>query len=168
MASLNALSGSGSNPSFVMSSCRLLLSRSRMTTFSPKSVGHTETRKSISRPLPNFSLILPSCGRRRSAMSSSALILRRLVKAAFSFMRGLHRLEEHAVHAVADAEVLLVRLDVDVGGALLDGVGEDQVHELDDRSVGGRLLQVDDVLAGLVIVLDRDLVLVEAFHHLVV
>src|SRR4051812_19875303 len=79
----------------------------------------------------------------------------------------LHRLEEHAVHAVADAEVLLVGLDVDVGGALLDGVEEDEVHELDDRRVGGALLEVDDVLV-VVVVVDLDLALFEPLHHLVV
>ena len=59
-----------------------------MTTFSPKSVGQTETRKSISRPLPSLSLMRPSCGRRRSAMSSSAMILRREMIAIFSFIGG--------------------------------------------------------------------------------
>ena len=48
-----------------------------MTTFSPKSVGRTETRKSMSRFLPSLSLMRPSCGRRRSAMSSFAMILMR-------------------------------------------------------------------------------------------
>ena len=48
-----------------------------MTIFSPNSVGRTLTRKSISRLPPIFSLMRPSCGRRRSAMSSDAMILRR-------------------------------------------------------------------------------------------
>ena len=60
-----------------------------MTTFSPQSVGSTETRKSISRPLPSFSLMRPSCGRRRSAMSSDAMILMRLVIAFFSLSGGV-------------------------------------------------------------------------------
>ncbi len=71
-----------------MSSWRLPLSRRRRTIFSPQIVGRTETRKSISLPLPIFSLMRPSCGRRRSAMSSEAMILRRLERAFFSFSGG--------------------------------------------------------------------------------
>ena len=82
--------------------------------------------------------------------------------------RRLHHLVEHAVHAVADAKVLLVRLDVDVGGALLDRVEQDQVHQLHHRRVGGALLQVADVGDACLVVLDADLALVEPFHHLVV
>ena len=52
-----------------------------MTVFSPKIVGSVETRKSISRWLKR-SLIRPSCGRRRSAMSRLAMILTREVSAA--------------------------------------------------------------------------------------
>ena len=40
---------------------------------------------------------------------------------------------------------------MDVGGALLDGLADQRVHELDDRRVGGRLAQVDD-LAPVVLV----------------
>ncbi len=58
-----------------------------MTIFSPKSVGSTDTRKSISRPLPIFSLMRPSCGRRRSAMSSEDMILIR-DEIAFFILRG--------------------------------------------------------------------------------
>ena len=42
---------------------------------------------------------------------------------------------EHAVDAVADAHVLVVGLEVDVGGAALDGLRDDLVDELDDRGV---------------------------------
>ena len=91
MASSNLTSDSGSKPSFVMSSCRLSLSRSRITTFSPNSVGSTETRKSSSLFLSLsliFSLMRPSCGRRFSEMSSLARILRREVMASLSFSGG--------------------------------------------------------------------------------
>ncbi len=77
-----------SKPSLVMSSCRLDLSRRRITTFSPNRVGQTETRKSISLPLPSLSLMRPSWGSRRSAMSSSDMILRREMMAFLSFMGG--------------------------------------------------------------------------------
>ncbi len=87
MASLNHFNGSASKPSLVMSSWRFPLSRSRSTTFSPNSVGQTLTRKSISLPL-NLILMRPSWGSRRSLMSSSAMIFKRLVMAIFSFCGG--------------------------------------------------------------------------------
>ena len=51
-------------------------SRIRITIFSPNSVGRVLTRKSIAL-LPNFSFIRPSCGTRRSAMSSREMTLMR-------------------------------------------------------------------------------------------
>ena len=52
------------------------LSRMRMTTFSPHTVGRVATRRSIMRP-PWLTDSRPSCGLRRSAMSMSAMIFRR-------------------------------------------------------------------------------------------
>ncbi len=72
-----------------MSSISFDLSSSRITIFSPHSVGRHETRKSRSRLRSStFILILmrPSCGRRFSAMSSLAMILTRDVSGSFSFM----------------------------------------------------------------------------------
>ena len=63
------------------------MSRIRSTIFSPNSVGSVETRKSMTR-LPIFSLMRPSCGTRRSAMLSCAMILKREMSAAFSFIGG--------------------------------------------------------------------------------
>ncbi len=59
-----------------------------MTIFSPNRVGNTETRKSISLPAPIFSLMRPSWGKRRSAMSRLAMILSRLDRAFFSLRGG--------------------------------------------------------------------------------
>ena len=36
-------------------------------------------------------------------------------------------------------------LEVDVGGALVDALGDERVDELDDRRVVGGLAQVDDL-----------------------
>ena len=80
----------------------------------------------------------------------------------------LHHLVEHAVHAVAVAEVRLVRLDVDVGGALLDRVQQDEVDQLDHGRVGGALLQVAEVGDAALVMLDGDVALVEPLHHLFV
>ena len=48
---------------------------------------------------------------------------------------------QHAVDAEADAVFLFVGLHVNVAGAPLHRLGQDQVHQLDDRSFVGRLLQ---------------------------
>ena len=42
---------------------------------------------------------------------------------------------EHAVDAEPDAQVVLGRLDVDVGRAVADRLRDEQVDELDDRRV---------------------------------
>src|SRR6185369_13628941 len=67
-----------------------------------------------------------------------------------------------AVYAVADDQLRLPRLNVDVGGAAVIGVLDDAVGELDDRAG----LLVDLVLVELAVVphakLDADLL-----HHVV-
>ncbi len=64
--------------------------------------------------------------------------------------RGLgaraQHLAQHAVHAEADAQQLLARLDVDVAGPVADRAGHDVVHDLDDLGEAGLLLDVADVL----------------------
>ena len=100
-------------------------------------------------------------------MSSEAMILRRLMIAFFSLSGGVISSCEHAVDAVAHAELLLVGLDVDVARALLDGVEQDHVDEADDRRVLARLLELEEVDV-LVVAGELDLLLVEAGHHLVV
>ena len=80
IASISSRSARGSIPNFSRSRVRLPLSRIRSTTFSPNSVGSTLTRKSMTF-LPTFSLMRPSCGTRRSAMFSDAMILNREIRA---------------------------------------------------------------------------------------
>ena len=58
-----------------------------MTIFSPKIVGSVETRRSIVR-FSTLILMRPSCGTRRSAMSSSDMILRREMIAALNLNGG--------------------------------------------------------------------------------
>ncbi len=53
----------------------------------------------------------------------------------------LHDFVEHAVDAVADPEQALIGLDMYVAGFALDGVGQDEVDQLDDRRVFRGLLQ---------------------------
>ena len=47
-------------------------------------------------------------------------------------------LVERAVHAVADLELGLERLEMNVAGAVLDRLEQDQVHEADDRGLVGQ------------------------------
>jgi hypothetical protein len=63
-----------------------------------------------------------------------------------------HHLVQHAVDAEPDAQVGLVRLHVDVGGAIADGLVHQQVDELDDRGVFDDLGEAGEVgvVVGLV------------------
>ncbi len=61
-----------------------LLSRTRITTFSPQTVGSVATRRSSALP-PTFMLNRPSCGTRFSAMLRSAMTLMRLMKPFWMF-----------------------------------------------------------------------------------
>ena len=63
------------------------LSSRRSTARSPCDDGSVETRTSTARP-PMRSEMRPSCGRRFSAMSSSAMIFRREISAACSALFG--------------------------------------------------------------------------------
>jgi hypothetical protein len=107
-----------------------------MTIFSPKSVGRHETRKSMS-------LVRPVVGEADldAPVLRQPLLrdveLRHDLDARGDGVAELHRrrhdVVEDAVDAVADAQFLLVRLDVDVAGALLDRRHQHHVHQLDDR-----------------------------------
>ena len=110
-------------------------SRIRSTIFSPNSVGQVLMRKSIARVLDRRILMRPSCGTRRSAMSSRDMTLRRAADLAGQLHRRLRDLLQHAVHAQAHAEDLLVRLEVDVRGAAADRIEHDLVDEAHDRRV---------------------------------
>jgi hypothetical protein len=63
------------------------LSSRRSTARSPCADGSVETRTSMARP-PMRSEMRPSCGRRFSEMSSSAMIFRREISAACSALFG--------------------------------------------------------------------------------
>ncbi len=56
---------------------------------------------------------------------------------------------QHPVDAEAHARLLAVGREVHVGGALLDGLRDDLVDELDDRRVVVGLVQFDDLRLGL-------------------
>ena len=106
-----------------------------MTTFSPNRVGQVLTRKSMARFFDSRILMRPSCGTRRSAMSSRAMTLRRATILTASWTGGSATSFSTPSMAGADAEDLLVGLEVDVRGALLDGVEQDLVDEAHDGRV---------------------------------
>ena len=92
-----------------------------MTMPSPSTRGMVTTRVSIACP-STVSDTRPSCGTRFSAMSRSAMIFTREIVPAI-MRRGIWvRLAQHAVHAEAHAHLAALGLEVDVGGALLDGL----------------------------------------------
>src|SRR5205823_11990395 len=64
-------------------------------------------------------------------------------------LRRPHHLVEHAVDAVADPDVDLGGLDVDVGGPVGNRLADQEVDELDDRRVLGDLLDPGEVVLGL-------------------
>ena len=101
------------------SSSTRVRSRIRITMLSPKTVGSVETRISISTPRTAV-LIRPSCGSRRSAISSLAMILIRVVSAARSGCRHEPVLLQKSVDPIADRDRVASWLDMDVGRAPLD------------------------------------------------
>ncbi len=74
-------------------------SRIRSTTFSPNSVGQVLTRKSMARFFDSRILMRPSCGTRRSAMSSRDMTFRRAATFVASCTGGTRDLLQHAVQA---------------------------------------------------------------------
>ena len=64
---------------------------------------------------------------------------------------GALDLVEDAVDAVADGDLLVAGLDVDVAGLLLGGVEDEAVDEADDRGVLGRGVQDVLVLLGVLL-----------------
>ena len=87
------------------------------------------------------SLMRPSCGSRRSAMSSFAMILMREMMAAASRAGGVSTSCSTPSIAVAHAQPVLERLDVDVRGAGLDRAGDQLVDQPDDRRLARQVLQ---------------------------
>ena len=68
-------------------------------------------------------------------------------------LRQGHRVVENAVDAIADQHLGLHRLDMNIGGALHDGVPQKRVDDAHNRQVLGHLLEV---VAGKVLIALRD------------
>ena len=114
----------------------LSLSSSRITTDWPWLVGMTLTRRSSSFS-PTVTLIRPSWGRRRSAMSSFDQNFDAREIGTQQTARGAVTFNQDAVNPVADADPVLKRLDVDIRGSELHGFLD---HQLDQADHGGTVL----------------------------
>ena len=79
-------------------------------------------------------------------MSSLAMILMRRDDGGGEPRRRALRLVQHAVIAVAHAQAILEGLDMDIGGAGLDGAGDELVDEADHRRLAGEVFQPLGVL----------------------
>ena len=114
-----------------------------MTASSPWIDGMIETRKSMVRPFTR-SRKRPSWGTRFSAMSSSDMTLMPAEdRVVVALVEGLERRVEHAVDPVLGQHLAVLRLDVDVGGAPVDGAQDQRVHEPHDRALAGQRRVVD-------------------------
>jgi len=121
------------------------LSITRMTTFSPCWPARVLTRRSIGLPAHKdvYAAVLgqPAFGDVQAGHD---------LDAAGDGGQHLERRAElfiqRPVHAVADTKGVVVRLDVDIGCAFLDGIEDEVVHQFDDRGAFGGGLQVGDVL----------------------
>ncbi len=76
------------------------------------------------------------------------MILTREITAAPQPLRRSLYLLQHAVDAVAQAQLAIHRLDMDVRGARLDGAGDEQIDQPYDRRLAGAVPELLDVLAG--------------------
>ena len=115
-----------------------------MTIDSPWTLGSVTTRRSTWWP-SIVRLTRPSCGTRRSAMSRSAMIFTRLMTPETMRLGIVVVSSSTPSMRKRTRRSLAVGLEVDVGRALLDGLGDDLVDELDDRLVVGGVAQVDDL-----------------------
>ena len=71
------------------------------------------------------------------------ILMREMTPATSAAGRGSPR--QDAVDAEADEQLAADGLEVDVGRALVDRLGDERVDELDDRGLVGGLAQVDDL-----------------------
>ena len=132
-----------------------------MTISSPSTLGSTATRMSSS-----------AAGRLRRERDAAVLRLSALcdveLREHLQARRDGHReplrdplhLVEDAVDAEPDDERVLLRVEVDVRGAVLGRLEDDRVHEPDERRVGDAVVGLEVVLV-VVLLLDLELVLDE-------
>ena len=114
------------------------LSRIRMTIPSPSHARHRHDA-GVDRVALDGQRTRPSCGSAPLGDVEVGHDLHARDDARDHPARDLRGLAQHAVDAEAHAHLAALGLEVDVRGALLDGLGDDRVDELDDRRVVGGL-----------------------------
>ena len=129
-------------PSWSSSRTSRPLSRIRSTADSPRITGSVATRMSMNRP-STVSPMRPSCGRAPLGDVEVGHDLDPRDQSGREPPRHGGRVDRDAVDPVADAQVAVAGVEVDVGGAAPDGVGDDRVDELDHRRVVGRLAKLE-------------------------
>ena len=117
------------------------MSSSRSTTFSPQMTPVVATRMSSSRPSIVMA-IWPSCGRRRSTMFMPAMILTRLARAGPMESGSASTSCSAPSMRIPDADPVVLRLDVDVGGAVAQRLGDDLLDDLHDGASSAPTLLV--------------------------
>ncbi len=110
-------------------------SSTRITTFSPYVVGSDDTRTSMT-ALRCRTERWPSCGTRRSVMSSFAITLMRAIAGPCTHFGTCKLSSRIPFDAIAHDERVRPGLDVDVARLRVEGFEQDQIHHLHD----GRLL----------------------------
>ncbi len=76
------------------------------------------------------------------------ILKREMMDVWIDFGAGVIASCEHAVDSEPDAQVVFLRLDVDVGGAVSDGLLDDVVHELDGRRLALNRRESGEILIG--------------------
>ncbi len=140
------------------------LSSRRSTTRSPCPDGSVETRTSTARPAMR-SEMRPSCGKRRSAMSSLDMTLMRETTSGATARLVCRTSRSTPSTRKRITSRFSIRLDMDVRRVFLDGLGQQRVDQPDDGRVVVALQQVRGL--GNVLGQMREVgVVVEALEHL--
>ncbi len=69
----------------------------------------------------------------------------REINEAWIHLGGVKRSYKNAVHAIPDLEAVLIRLDVNVAGSGLDGLGDDVIDQLDNRRIAGVIEEIGGI-----------------------
>ena len=82
----------------------------------------------------------------------------------FADLRRNVGFDQHAVNSITHAQLILERLDVNVGGAGFERLGHDLIHELDDRCILRRVGEIQIVFVA--VFQNRDVIVVGHAHGL--
>ena len=69
------------------------------------------------------------------------MTLTREIKAGWIHLGGAQQVVKDAVHPIADRETVLVGFEMNIAGARFYGLGNDVIHQFDDRGIAGVIQQ---------------------------